>query len=613
MGCAMILRIATALLLFLSIDVSASTDSLLSVVQKPDLKISGRPGEQRPSRSTISGTIRLNGTDIPDSVYVGIEELKLKWRPFVVRPKNTQTLETTEFTFDVEPGLYTIVISAFGYETLKTSVLVPDTDAHVYFTANLEPFGLEPGIEWVKLWGDFCRWRPWSAIEMVQKDSVWVLPGDNPVEVGDGYRFIVSNGGSNVYDLSHTHAIPNPRSFVTFNSIYVGGEIIFDPSQYVQPKRDSRAEFFGGEHQAAFPGLVDELNTFQRESMPLLFSSRDTTGSSSNYTSAFMELEERFREIANQYPVYFEQLIVRMKFYFLKSFHPHARALREMQSMKHNKQEFENKIKEHYQSTIYESYFRRMTQLARKMDPNSIFFRTYDTMTYLRLDEGLHYAPHLGKKYNVPAFYFTGILVEHERSLPSGSRKGESLLWRAAQTYRNAGRHEAARNTIRYLTRRYPKSKTVTGGSIERMLNALDLREESVAPEFVAPAVGGDSLRLSDYRGKYVFLDFWATWCGPCVNELPNLKKLHESFPDGGLTIIGLAHDDPRDVEDFIRNHEIPYVNGISIREVEQAYGIVAWPTTFLIAPGGEIIARNLRGERLVDVVKERISAYDSQ
>ena len=608
----MTLKITTGLLLFLCVDVSASTDSFLSETQERGTEISGRPQEQKPSRSTISGTIHLNGKTILDSFYVGITEWESKPIPLPRRPKNSRTIDTTGISFDVDPGFYTLVISAFGYETLTTSVLVPNNHTKVDVTAILEPMGLKPGDKWVKLWGDFCRWRPWGAIEMVQRDSVWVLPGENPVKIGEGYRFILSNNSSLFYDLRHSHARPN-KGTVTFNSIYDGREIIFDPSLYTQPKRDSRAEFPGSEHQAAFASLADEMNTFQIENLRAQFSRRDTTRSSKKDAFSFIEREGRFREIANRYPAYFEQFILRIRFDFLKRFHPHAEALKDMQPLKHNKQEYENKRREHYQSKVYESYFSQMAQLAKKMDPTSVFFQTYHTDTFLRLDEGFYYAPHLGEKTNVPAFFFTGILVEHERSLPSGSREGEKLLWRAAQSYRDRNHHVAARNTIRYLTRRYPNSRTVTGGSIERMLNALNLREESVAPEFVAPAVGGDSLRLSDFRGKFVFLDFWATWCAPCINELPNLKELHESFTESDRTIIGLAHDDPRDVEDFIKNREIPYVNGISNKEVEQAYGIVAWPTTFLIAPDGEIIAKNLRGERLVDLVKEKISAYDAQ
>ena len=609
----MVLKITFGLWLFFSINAMASTDSLLSVSQQPRIEILGPLQEREPSKSTISGTIHLNGKTIPDSFFVGIGELKLLPIPMVIRPKNSQTIDTTTFTFNVEPGLYSLVVSAFGYETLTTSVLVPDTNTKVAVKASLEPLGLKPGDQWVKLWGDFCRWRPWGAIEMVQRDSVWVLPGENPVKKGEGYRFILSNNGSDFYDLRHSHARPNNRGIVTFNSIYHGGEIVFDPSLYTQPKRDSRAEFSGVEHQAAFSRLVEEIKAFRKENWRAQSKGQDTTRSSENNASGFIEREERFREIANRYPAYFEQFILRMKFDFLERSHPHKKQWLDMKSLKSEQQEYDNKRKEHYQSVVYESYFSQMAQLLKKVDPNSVFFEGYDAFVLTGLDEGLYHAPHLGEKYNVPPFFFTGILMAHERNLPPGTQEGVSLLWGMAQRFQAYGYIVAARNTIDYLIQRYPNSRTVLEGGVERMLNALKLQEESVAPEFVMQAVGGDSLRLSDFRRKFVFLDFWATWCGPCVNELPNLKKLHQSFPERDLTIIGLAYNDPRDLEDFIRIHEIPYPNGVSNKTILKAYGIVKWPTTYLIAPDGKIIAKNLRGEKLADLVKEKITMHNSQ
>ena len=126
--------------------------------------------------------------------------------------------------------------------------------------------------------------------------------------------------------------------------------------------------------------------------------------------------------------------------------------------------------------------------------------------------------------------------------------------------------------------------------------------------------MAGDSLRLSDFRGKFVLLDFWATWCAPCLNELPHLRKLSQSFSEK-LQVIGLAHDHPRSLEDFLKEqeHKILYPNGVSAPKIEKAYGIVAWPTTFLIAPNGKIIAKNLRGEKLGDLVAEKLTAYKSQ
>ena len=611
----MVLKMTLVFWLCFSINVMASTDSLRVMSQDREVEITGHPQEQKPakpSKSKISGTIHVNGQTIPDSFLVGIEPLlSAKWYPFTRRPKNAQTIYDRDFAFDLEPGLYTLVVSAFGYEILETAILVPDADTQVEVKAYLEPFGLhkKQDIEWVKLWGEFCRWRVRSPdiVELVKRDSVWVLPGENPVKEGEGYRFIVDNNNSQVYDLRHSNAKPrNSSRIVGFSSIYKDGEIIFDPSVYA-PKRDSRAEFaVNNELQATFSRLVKEMKDVRKKGM---HSYGKMLRSADVWDSTFIDQGNRFREIVDQYPPYFEQFILKEKFDFLQRFHPHNRVVRELKKLRSEKKEYDRKIKEHYQNAVYESYFSQMVRLAKKIDPNSIFFKTHDTFAFLELDEGLYSAPHLGEKYNMPPFYFTGILVAYERNLPPGTKEGESLLWRMAQHYRDRDHPVAARSAIDQLIQRYPNSKTVLHGSTERLLNALDMREDSVAPDFVVQTVVGDSLRLSDFRGKFVMLDFWGTWCAPCLNELPHLKKLSQSFSEE-LKVIGLAHDDPRNLADFVEENDIPYPNGIADPKIQKAYGIVSWPTTFLIAPNGKIIAKNLRGEKLVDLVAEKLAAH---
>ena len=614
----MTLKMMLVFWLCFAINAMASTDSLRAMSQDRAVEITGHSQEQkpaRPSKSKISGRIHLNGQTIPDSFLVGIEPLlSAKWYPFARKPGNSQTIYGRDFAFDLEPGLYTLVVSAFGYEILETAILVPDADTQVEVKTYLEPFGLKKkdDIEWVKLWGEFCQWRVRSPdiVELVKRDSVWVLPGENPVKEGEGYRFIVDNNNSEVYDLRHSNAKPrNSSRIIGFSSIYIGGEIVFDPSLYAQPKRDSRTEFAANnELQATFSSLVKEMKDIRKKGM---LSYGKMLRSADVWDSIYIDHGNRLREIVNQSPPYFEQFLLQEGFEFLDRFHPHNRVRRELKKLRSEKKEYETKIREHYQSAVYESYFSQMAQLAKKVDPNSLFFRTYGTFssTLLSLDEGLHFAPHLGEKYTIPPFYFTGILVAHERNLPPGTKEGESLLWRMAQHYRDRDHPIAARSAIDQLIQRYPNSKTVLHGSTERLLNALDMREDSVAPDFVVQTVAGDSLRLSDFRGKFVMLDFWGTWCAPCLNELPHLKKLSQSFSDE-LKVIGLAHDDPRNLADFVKENDIPYPNGIADPKIEKAYGIVSWPTTFLIAPNGKIIAKNLRGEKLVDLVAEKLAAH---
>ena len=612
----MVLKMTLVFWLCFSINVMASTDSLRAISQDREVEITGHPQEQKPAKpsaSKVSGTIHVNGQTIPDSFLVGIAPLlSAKWYPFTRRPKNSQTIYDRDFAFDLEPGLYTLVVSAFGYETLETAILVPDADTQVEVKAYLEPFGLnkKQDIEWVKLWGEFCRWRVRSPdiVELVKRDSVWVLPGENPVKEGEGYRFIVDNNNAQVYDLRHSNAKKRSSRIVGFSSIYTGGEIIFDPSLY-HPKRDSRVEFVAdNELQTTFSRLVKEMKDSRKKGM---LSYGKMLRSADVWDSTFIDQGNKHREIVNQYPPYFEQFLLQEEFEFLDRFHPHNRVRRELKKLRSEKKEYDRKIKEHYQSAVYESYFSQMARLVKRVDPNSIFFRTYGTFshTLLSLDEGLYFAPHLGKEYNIPPFYFTGILVAHERNLPPGTKEGESLLWRMAQHYRDRDHPVAARSAIDQLIQRYPNSKTVLNGATEKLLNALDMREDSVAPDFVVQTVDGDSLRLSDFRGKFVMLDFWGTWCAPCLNELPHLKKLSQSFSEE-LKVIGLAHDDPRNLADFVKEHQIPYPNGIADPKIEKAYGIVSWPTTFFIAPNGKIIAKNLRGEKLVDLVAEKLAAH---
>ncbi|MCY3870448.1 MAG: hypothetical protein OXG87_12890 [Gemmatimonadetes bacterium] len=366
----MVFKMTLVFWLCFSIHAMASTDSLRAMSQDREVEVTGHPQEQKPakpSKSKISGTIHLSGQTIPDSFFVGIAPLlSAKWSPFTPRPKNSQTIYDRDFAFDLEPGLYTLVVSAFGYEILETAILVPDADTQVEVKAYLEPFGLnkKDDIEWVKLWGEFCRWRVRSPdiVELVKRDSVWVLPGENPVKEGEGYRFIVNHNTSEVYDLRHSNAKKRSGRLIGFSSIYKGGEIVFDPSVYASPKRDSRAEFSANNGlQATFSRLVKEMKDFRKKGM---HSYGKMLRSADVWDSIYIDQGNRLREIVNQYPPYFEQFLLQEGFEFLDRFHPHNRVRRELRKLRSDKKEYETKIKEHYQSAVYESYFSQMARLA---------------------------------------------------------------------------------------------------------------------------------------------------------------------------------------------------------------------------------------------------------
>ena len=120
--------------------------------------------------------------------------------------------------------------------------------------------------------------------------------------------------------------------------------------------------------------------------------------------------------------------------------------------------------------------------------------------------------------------------------------------------------------------------------------------DHPLAPEFSLPDMSGQQLKLSNYRGKVVLLDFWATWCEPCREEIPHFIRLQNELGDRGFQVIGVSMDDsPEPVRDFYRQFKMNYPVVMGNANIGELYGgILGLPIAFVIGRDGRIYSKHI-------------------
>lgn len=121
-------------------------------------------------------------------------------------------------------------------------------------------------------------------------------------------------------------------------------------------------------------------------------------------------------------------------------------------------------------------------------------------------------------------------------------------------------------------------------------------KQRPVAPDFTLPQLDGKPLNLYSYRGKVVLLDFWATWCVPCREEIPHFVELQDKYRDQGLQILGVSMDDSVDpVRPFARQFHMNYPVVMGNAKIGEEYGgVLGLPIAFLLDRDGRIVKKHI-------------------
>lgn len=568
---------------------------------------------------TLSGQVSFAGQLIPDTTYVAVYDYNWENRFFGSggEPLHFSTLtKQKKFKFPAEPGLYTLVAWGAGYEAGQVRIFIESPESKLKVAMNLEPCGIFEEIGHVALFGDFCGWDQSKAVQMQEVNGVWQIDPPENMKIGQKYKFMIWEDevtGFGEFLLDPTKVLlvqysPNAGRLIpsinwgTFDQVYEGETLVFDPGLFQRPRKNATIKVKGWELAPQFDQLKEELYMWTLKMVKPL----NAKDKSMDRVAHYYQMRKELETIENKYDPVFEPFFTENKLYLYQLLDP----VRQKAYQLHREDSLSEKAA-FFEGEEFEKHFKDRVALIRKLDPSDWFHQgelVYNCL--ISIPRYLEMWPALKEKYSISRTECLQILDDFAARAISPSCR-ENILLYLSRRYADMDSTELSEKYKTMLSEQFPNSWAIKSLNTKRDYSSWEDVTPYPAKSLTLTTVEGDHISLADFKGKFVFLDFWGTWCRPCREEQPHLIQMCKLIPKDKFQILGLVvGDEEETLQKYLKKHSLPYPNALVDKEVGKQWDVKSVPTTLLIDPKGNVVAKNIRGSEMVARMKQTIDTY---